>query len=135
MPKPSQVVIAIQVMWAMLAIAGVVTLIPAAVVTLVHGGTSVFALVPSIVTVVIIVLLALLIRAVSSGRNWARVLYGAFAFIAILAVAASFFSGSGLTLLAVLFRVGLIAIYVFVLYLLFHPTSNQWFRSPNATAP
>jgi hypothetical protein len=122
-------------MWAMLAVAGVMTVIPAAVITLVHGGTSVFALAPPIATVVIIVLLALLIRAVSNGRNWARVLYGAFAVIAILAVAASFFSGSGLTLLTVLLRVILIALYVFVLYLLFHPTSNQWFRSPNAAAP
>jgi peptidoglycan/LPS O-acetylase OafA/YrhL len=135
MLKPSRVVIAIRVMWAMLAIAGVMIVIPASVVMLVHGGTSVFALVPSIGTVVIIALMALLIRAVSRGRNWARIVYGALSVIAILAIAASFFSGSESALLAVLLRIILIALYVFVLYLLFHPTSNQWFRRSNAAAP
>jgi hypothetical protein len=135
MPKPSQVVIAIRVMWAMLAIAAVAIVIPAAVVMLVHGSTSIFALVPSISAVVLIALLALLIRAVSHGRNWARLLYGVLAVLAILAICASFFSGLELALVAVPLRIVLIAVYVFVLYLLFHPTSNQWFRSPNAAAP
>jgi len=135
MPKPSQVVIAIRVMWMMLAIASVMIVIPATVVMLVHGGTSVFALAPSLLAVVIITLVALLIRAVSSGRNWARMLYGALAVIAILAIAASFFSGSELALVAILLRIILIALYGFVLHLLFHPTSNQWFRSPDAAAP
>jgi len=135
MPKPSQVVIATRVMWVMLAIASVMIVIPAAVVMLVHGGTSAFVLVPSIVAVVIITFVALLIRAVTRGRNWARIVYGALSVIAILAIAASFFSGSESLLLAVLLRIILIALYVFVLYLLFHPTSNQWFRSPNAAAP
>jgi len=135
MPKPSQVVIAIRVMWTMLAIAGVMIVIPAAVVMLVHGGTSIFALVPSISAVVLIALLALLIRAVSRGRNWARLLYGALAVLAILAICASFFSGLKLALVAVPLRIALIAVYVLVLYLLFHPNSNQWFRSPNVAAP
>jgi len=135
MPKPSQVVIAIRVMWTMLAIAGVMIVIPAAVVMLVHGGTSIFALVPSISAVVLIALLALLIRAVSRGRNWARLLYGALAVLAILAVCASFFSGLKLALVAVPLRIVLIAAYVLVLYLLFHPTSNQWFRSANVATP
>jgi len=135
MPKPSQVVIAIRVMWTMLAIAGVMIVIPAAVVMLVHGGTSIFALVPSISAVVLIALLALLIRAVSRGRNWARLLYGALAVLAILAICASFFSGLKLALVAVPLRIVLIAVYVLVLCLLFHPTSNQWFRSANVATP
>jgi hypothetical protein len=135
MPKPSQVVIAIRIMWTMLAVAGVMIVIPAAVVMLVHGGTSIFALAPSIVVVVLIALLALLIRAVSRGRNWARLLYGAVAVSAILAICASLFSGLELALVALLLRIVLIALYLVVLYLLFHPTSNQWFRSPNAAAP
>jgi hypothetical protein len=134
MPKPSQVVIAIRVMWAMLAVVGVMISIPAAVVALVHGGASIFALAPLISAVILIALLAILIRAVSRGRNWARVLYGAFAVLAIMAICASFFSGLELAMVAVLLRIVLIALYVLVLYLLFHPTSNQWFRSPDAPA-
>jgi len=135
MPKPSQVVIAIRIMWAMLAVAGVMVVIPAAVLMLVHGGTSIFALAPSIVAVVLVALLALLIRAVSRGRNWARLLYGALAVLVILAICASFFSGLELALVALLLRIALIALYVFVLCLLFHPISNKWFRSPDAAAP
>ena len=135
MPKPSQVVIAIRVMWAMLAVVGVMIVIPVAVVMLVHGGTSMLALVPSTSAVTLIALLALLIRAVSRGRNWARLLYGVLAVLAILAICASFFSGLELALVAVPLRIVLIAVHVFVLFLLFHPTSNQWFRSPNAAAP
>ena len=135
MPKPSQVVIAIRFMWAMLAVVGVMIVIPAAVVTLVHGGTSIFALVPSISAVVLIALLALLIRAVSRGRNWARFFYGALAVLVILAICASFVSSLEFALVALPLRIVLIAVYVFVLYLLFHPTSNQWFRSSSAAAP
>jgi hypothetical protein len=134
MPKPSQVVIAIRVMWAMLAVVGVMIAIPAVVVALVHGGTSIFALASLISAVILIALLAILIRAVSRGRNWARVLYGALAVLAIMAICASFFSGLELAMVAVLLRIVLIALYVLVLYLLFHPTSNQWFRSPDAAA-
>jgi hypothetical protein len=135
MPKPSQVVIAIRIMWAMLAVSRVMIAIPAAVVMLVHGGTSIFALAPSIVAVVLITLLAFLIRAVSRGRNWARMLYGALTVLAISAICVSFFSGMALALVALLLRIVLIALYLVVLYLLFQPTSNQWFRGPNAAAP
>ncbi len=135
MPKPSQVVAAIRIMWVMLAVGGVMILIPAAVVVLAHGGISIFELAPSFIAVVIIVLLVLLIRAVSNGRNWARMLYGAMAVIAILAIGASFFSGQEMTLIAASLRIILIALYAVVMYLLFHPTSNQWFRSLNAAAP
>ena len=135
MPKPSQVVAAIRIMWAMLAVGGVMILIPAVVVVLAHGGISIFELAPLFIAVVIIVLLVLLIRAVSNGRNWARMLYGAMAVIAILAIGASFFSGQEMTLIAASLRIILIALYAVVMYLLFHPTSNQWFRSLNAAAP
>lgn len=135
MSKPPQVVIAIRVMWAMLAVFGAMIVVPAAVVTLVHGGTSIFALIPSLLAVVLIALLGLLIRAVSRGRNWARILYGALAVLAVLAICVSFFGGSKFAMAGVLLRIVLIALYSTVLYLLFHPISNQWFRSPNAVAP
>lgn len=134
MPKPTQVIAAIRIMWAMLAIGGVMILVPAVVVILAHGGTSVLGLIPFIAAVMVIALLALLIRAVSAGHNWARMLYGAVAVIAIIAMGASFLNVPDLGLIAVLVRIAVIALYVLALYLLFHPASNQWFRSPNAVA-
>ena len=82
--------------------------------------------------VIVVALLALLIRAVMAGRNWARITYAVLAVIAITAIIFSWISSN-----PVMKVVGgtLVIAYSIILTLLFHSASRSWFSKParNAT--
>jgi hypothetical protein len=88
---------------------------------------------PGILYITILLLLALLIRAITRGRNWARITYAVFAIFAIVVLVrgsiSSITSGAGTKLL---FGASLIA-YGAVLVLLYQSSANKWFNKANAT--
>jgi len=135
MSKPSQVVIAIRIMWGLLIAGALLVLLPATAAILASEGVAPLDLVPLVMIVVIFGVLALLVRSVSTGRNWARLLYGAIAVVSILAVTLSMIRAPEFALIAGSLRVAVIAIYGLVLYLLFHPASSQWFKNSHAGVP
>ena len=77
---------------------------------------------------VVVVLLALLIHAVSVGRNWARVIYTVVAVAAVLVLGLSLLRAAQTPLLRILLSVGFIAVYGTILWLLYRPESAPWFR-------
>jgi hypothetical protein len=82
---------------------------------------------------VVMVALVLLIRAVSLGRNWARLTYSALAVIAIGSIAWAWFRG-GLTPTQLLIGAGLVIAYSTVLFFLFHSSSGLWFNRSGRNA-
>ncbi len=91
-------------------------------------GTTVLAVSYSIV----IVLLGLLIRAVSKGRNWARITYTVIAVLGIVSISLSWFRAEALSVPAMILLLAVPATYVVVVGLLFHPTVRPWFnRTPS----
>lgn len=129
--KPSQVVNAIRIMWILL-IALFLRILGIAIMASKH--LTVTELTQTFGILVTIGLLALLIRAVSLNRNWARFVYAVIAVIVILLGGFAQFSAPEFDLTLVFIRVIIIAALLLVLYLLFHPTSNQWFRNSNVSA-
>jgi len=88
--------------------------------------------VPGLSYVAILLLLAFLIRAVTRGRNWARIIYSVFVVFAIVVLvrgSISVPSGAGTQLL---FGASLIA-YGAILVLLYQSAANKWFKEVNAT--
>lgn len=84
------------------------------------------------VYVAVLTLLALLIRAVMLGRNWARVTYTVFASIAIVSILVTWIvDPASLDVVGIV----LVAAYAAILVLLFHSASKGWFsrRPRNAT--
>ncbi len=76
------------------------------------------------------VLLALLIRAVSSGKNWARITYGVFTSFSMLVYLAHLFlfpSGINDPISIIIFLLH-VAVYTTVIWLLFRRESTNWFR-------
>ena len=89
--------------------------------------------VPGIAYITLLLLFALLIRAVTRGRNWARITYAIFAIFAIVVlVRGAISSTTSGTVTQLLFGVSLIA-YGAILILLFRPSANKWFSRANAT--
>jgi hypothetical protein len=88
---------------------------------------------PGLLYIAILLLFALLIRAITRGRNWARITYAAFAIFAIVVLVrgsiSSVGSGTGTQLM---FGASLIA-YGAVLILLYQSSANKWFKQANAT--
>jgi hypothetical protein len=80
-----------------------------------------------IIYVVVLVLYAILIRAVTRGRNWARITYSGLAGIGIGLIAWEWFLG-GLNSRQVLIKAGLVIVYSTVLVCLFHSSSGPWFN-------
>lgn len=93
------------------------------------GGLVVLGIVYSLV----FILLALLIRAVMKGRNWARITYSVLAVLAVAAIALDLFLGTSTGIGSQIIGGSLVMAYSAILVLLFHSTSNPWFRRRNAT--
>ena len=93
------------------------------------GGLVVLGFVYSLV----FILLALLIRAVMKGRNWARITYSVLAVLAVAAISLDLFQGTSTGIGSQLLGGALVIAYSAILVLLFHSTSNLWFRKRNAT--
>src|SRR5689334_8572991 len=83
--------------------------------------------------VVISVALVFLIRAVSLGRNWARLVYSGLAVIAVGSILWAWFRG-GLNPTQLLIGAGLIIAYSAILVFLFHSNSGRWFNKPGGNA-
>jgi hypothetical protein len=75
-----------------------------------------------------IVLLALLIRAVSSGKNWARITYGVFTSLSLLVGLAHLFSTGINDLISIIIFLFHVAVYISLIWLLFQRASTDWFR-------
>jgi uncharacterized membrane protein len=86
-----------------------------------------------IIYAVILVALVFLIRAVSLGRNWARLTYSGLAVIAVGSIVRAWFRG-GLTPTQLLIGAGLIIAYSTILVFLFHSSSGRWFSKPAGNA-
>jgi hypothetical protein len=76
--------------------------------------------------------LALLIRAVMSGRNWARIIY---ALLALFAIASIAFGWLGASPAMKVVGGALVIAYATILTLLFHSTSKPWFSKVARKAP
>ena len=122
---PSKVVLASRLMWLLWA-AGALYLIIALVsaIRMSLPGTSVLASMYALV----IVLLALLIRAVTRGRNWARMTYAAIAGLGIVLIALGWVRNPAADPIRAAVSVFVVFSYVVVLRLLFHPSVSSWFR-------
>jgi len=75
---------------------------------------------------VVLIALAILIRAVTLGRNWARLVYAGLAMIAVGSIIRAWSQG-GLGPGHVLIAAGLIIAYAVILVSLFHSSSAPWF--------
>lgn len=83
--------------------------------------------------VAISVALVFLIRAVSLGRNWARLAYSALAVLAVGSIVWAWSRG-GLNPTQLLIGAGLIIAYATILVFLFHSSSGHWFNKPGRNA-
>lgn len=93
------------------------------------GSPSLAAL--TFIYVIVLVLLALLIRAVMKGHNWARITYTVFASIAIVSIVATWIAEpSSMDLVGV----ALVGAYAAILALVFHSTSKPWFSRQHRNA-
>ena len=126
---PTKVRIATVLMW-LIWVAGTVYSLGAWMLAK-RTGYPAHALLVSIY-VIVLTLLALLIRAVMAGRNWARITYAVLAVFAITSIVLSWISAN-----PVMKAVGgtLVIAYSVILTLLFHSASRSWFSRParNAT--
>lgn len=126
---PTKVQIATVLMW-LIWVCGTVYLVGGWLVAMRTGYTAQIGL--ASVYVIVLTLLALLIRAVMSGQNWARITYAVLAVIAITSIVMSWISAS--PFMKVVGGILVIA-YSIILTLLFHSTSRPWFSrsARNAT--
>ena len=128
--RPANVSRALCIMWVMWAIGSLFTI--EFFVSGVTDGTikSNLAVSFGFMLLSVIVLLALLIRAVSSGKNWARIIYGVFASLSMVVYLVHLFlfsSGINDTIPIIIFFLH-VAVYTSVIWLLFQRASNDWFR-------
>lgn len=128
--RPANVGRALCIMWVMWAIGFLFTI--EFFVSGVIDGTieSNFAVSFGFMLLSVIVLLALLIRAVSSGKNWARIIYGVLASLSMLVLLAHLFlfsSGINDPISIIIFLLH-VAVYTTVIWLLFKRASTDWFR-------
>lgn len=86
-----------------------------------------------IIYAIVLVALAVLIRAVTLGRNWARLTYSGLAVIAVGSIVRAWFHG-GLTPTQLLIAAGLVIAYSTVLVFLFHSSSAPWFNKSGGNA-
>lgn len=121
---PTRVRLALGLMWLMWAV-GAIYLLGAWLVVTRSGLPNTAAL--GIIYVVVLVLYAILIRAVAMGRNWARVTYSALAVMGIGLIVWEWFLG-GLNSRQVLIKAGLVIVYSTVLVCIFHSSSGPWFN-------
>jgi hypothetical protein len=90
----------------------------------------------SITHLVVLGLLALLIRAVARGRNWARITYSLFVAIAsLLTVVGPLFSPEQLPAPQRLLSGLLVIGYVVIIWLLFQADSAPWFKKSVQVQP
>lgn len=83
----------------------------------------------------VIGLLALLIRAVAKGRNWARITYSVLvAAASLLIVVGLLFAPEKLSTARQLLSGLLVASYAVIIWLLFHRDSSYWFKKDRASA-
>jgi hypothetical protein len=85
---------------------------------------------PFILTALIFVLNALLIRKIWQGRNWARVTLLVMFVLGVLNTAASLLPQPGLhlSLLSAILQIVQLAIYAYALLLIYGPTGKRWFQ-------
>ena len=76
---------------------------------------------------VILALVALLVRAVTLGRNWARIVYAVYAILAVVFMILTWIRAEQMLLSRQLFLVSIVTAYLVILALLFHPRSMPWF--------
>jgi len=86
----------------------------------------------TIMSLVAAVLLALLIRAVARGRNWARITYSVLVVFGILIIVMGWVRG--VTLTRSLISAALVVTYSGILWLLFHSGSASWFQKTRGNA-
>jgi uncharacterized protein involved in response to NO len=85
---------------------------------------------PFILTALIFVLNALLIRKIWQGRNWARVTLLVMFALGVLNTAASLVPQPGLhvSLLSAILQIVQLAIYAYALLLIYGPKGKRWFQ-------
>jgi len=122
--KPHKVILAVRIMWvlwAVFALGGTVANWKA--YSKANIGLS--ALVPILL---VLTLLLLVVRAVSVGRNWARIIYSLFLCFGILSLVADLGRFGQVTAPILAPAIFFAAVCAIIFYLLFHPTSSSWFR-------
>jgi hypothetical protein len=129
--RPSQVTLAIRIMWVLWG-AAVLYLVGLYVLVIAAGGADQGSLLPvGAMQLLIICLIALLIRTVSQGRNWARLLYmwlvGLSSALVLIGVSVEFANPQS-DLLGT--ARGIIAAMAngYVIWLLLRPASREWFQ-------
>ena len=122
---PPKVVLASRLMWLLWA-AGALYLIVALVsaIRMSYPGITVLASVYALV----IALLALLIRAVTRGRNWARITYASIAALAIVFIALGWVRHPAADPIRAVVSICMVGGYLVILRFLFHSSASSWFR-------
>jgi hypothetical protein len=85
------------------------------------------ATVLAITYAIVLVALAILIRAVTLGRNWARLTYSGLAVLAVAAIVRTWFAAS-MSRTQLLISAAVVIAYATVLFLLFLSGSAPWFK-------
>lgn len=131
--RPAKIDRALHIMWVLWAI-GSLYLVGAFVFGATGGTIETNILVSlGLLYLLVIVMLAFLIRAVSSGKNWARVTYGVLASLSsILIVLANLFSAR-INLPKSIISLLFVAAYISVIWILFQRASTDWFRQMSET--
>jgi hypothetical protein len=129
---PSKVVLATRLMWVFWA-AGASYLVSRLYIAVQLALPGVLPL--AIAYLVVLGLLALLILAVSKGRNWARITYSVLVAIAsLLMVVGILVAPARLPVVQVVISAVLVVGYVVIIWLLFQAESASWFTKERASA-
>jgi hypothetical protein len=131
--RPTNIGRALRIMWVMWAI-GFLFAIEFFVSGVIDGTIeSNFAVAIGFMILSASVLLALLIRAVSTGKSWARITYGVFTSLSILVFLARLFSSGINDPISIIILLLHVAVYTSVIWLLFQRASTDWFRRISET--
>ena len=130
--KPSQVVRASQLMWVLWGL-GSAYLTMALLALIVRADPVAVPL--GVAYLIVIVAIAILVRAVAAGKSWARIVYATFACISILSSVVQLAVSSGSPILQSVISFVLIGVYIWILCLLFHPRAKPWFKRSATVGP
>jgi len=132
--KPYKVVLAIRIMWGLWSL-GSLFLIAVFTSAFFAGNLQKEIIVPlGIVYFLVISLTGLLVRAVSKGKNWARLLYTIIACISIALTVFGQIVKPQITLPSLIITITLTIAYSIIIYLLFHRESKILFSRSKTTA-
>lgn len=126
--RPSQVIWAVRLMWAMWTMWSLGSAYLLVMLGVAAANAFPSTLLLGTVYLLVIIALAALVRAVATGKEWARIVYASFACLSIFTALGQLVAGLGDSIWQSAISIFMVAAYSLVVGLLFHPRARQWFR-------